>query len=317
MQIPYSNNMWPKDVKSKNWKVPAPPLPIVKDMEVIGIVDNMNEQADLCKMFTDATVDFIETNKDKPFFIYIPHAFIHLPRLARKQFMEQAGIDNYDENRFQSDYDYQLDKVTRAQIEEVDWSVGEILNTLRINGLEENTLVLFTSDNGGSAGSSNAPLNGKKGTTWEGGMREPCIFWWPGTIPANTQNDEIATTMDMLPTIANLVGAELPENHIIDGKNITSLLKNKRKAKSAYEAFFYFKKDEIEAVRSGNWKLRLGELYNLQNDIGEKQNIANEYPEVVARLNGYIYDMKKHISKPENCRPHGFVSDPQYLELKK
>lgn len=315
--IPYSNDMWPYQKSAKNWKHFPPPLPILRNEKVVDLVENMADQAQLCKLFTDATTDFIRKNKDIPFFVYLPHAFIHHPRNARKDFMDKAGdARDMDEEKMRSVVSYHIRQRTKAQIEEVDWSVGEILNTLRELGLEKNTMVLFTSDNGGAGGCSNAPLRGGKGSTWEGGMRVPAIFWWPGTIPANTSCDEIATAMDVFPTIAKLAGSDIPDDRRIDGKNIMQLLVGKKDAGSLYEAFFFYKQETLEAVRSGDWKLRNGELYNLKEDIGEQKDVAEDNNEVIERLNKYLNEMRNDLGKAKNCRLPGINNNPQYLKMK-
>ena len=149
--IPYSNDMWPPHPEADKWDVPTPPLPILRDDKVIEIVENMDDQAELCKRFTDEATDFIVKNKDKPFFVYLPHAFIHFPWQAREEFMESAGLDDdLDEQEMIGGYDYYTNKRVKAQIEEVDWSVGRILETIEEQGLAENTMVIFTSDNGGA-----------------------------------------------------------------------------------------------------------------------------------------------------------------------
>jgi len=231
--------------------------------------------------------------------------------------MDKAGdARNIDEQKMRTTPGYLMQQRTKAQIEEVDWSVGEVLKTLRELGLEKNTMVLFTSDNGGAGGCSNVPLRGGKGSTWEGGMREPAIFWWPGTIPANTSCDEIATTMDVFPTFAELAGGKVPGDRVRDGKNITPLLMGIKDAKSPYKAFYYYNREKLEAVRSGDWKLRNGELYNLKNDIGEQKDVADENKEVMERLNRYLDEMRNDLDKAENCRPPGININPQYLEMK-
>lgn len=315
--IPYSNDMWPYQPPAHTWKHFPPPLPILRNEEVVDIVENMNDQAQLCKLFTDAAIGFIKENKDNPFFVYLPHDFVHHPRNARIEFMNKAGEGrNFDEELMRSDPEYMMRQRTKAQIEEVDWSVGEILKTLRELGLEENTMVLFTSDNGGAKGCSNAPLRGMKGSTWEGGMREPAIFWWPGTIPANTCCDEISTTMDVLPTLVSFAGSEVPGDRKIDGKNIAPLLLAKEGAKSLYKAFFYYNQDQLEAVRSGEWKLTMdGRLYNLKDDIGELTDVADQNEEVVKRLNQHLEDMQNDLGNAKNCRPPGINDNPQYLEM--
>lgn len=291
---PYSNDMWPRHRRAKSWKNGVCPLPLLRGEKVVDIVEDMDDQAQLCKRFTDAAVDFIRENKDQPFFCYIPHAFMHRPRRAHRKFMQQANGN-----------------ATRAQIEEIDWSVGEIMKTLKELELSEDTLVIFTSDNG-AAGGSSGPLRGHKGQTWEGGMREPTIAWWPGHVPANSACDEVCTAMDLLPTFAALGGGKVPSDRVIDGKNIAPLLLEEACSQSPYKAFFYFRRNDLKAVRSGEWKYHTnGQLYNLEKDIGEKHNVAKSNPEVVKRLQGYIAEFQTDLK--ENSRPVGRVEDPQYL----
>ena len=315
--IPYSNDMWPPHPAAKRWKNGVCPLPVLRGEKVEDIVKNMHDQAQLCKRFTDEAVAFIRKNKDKPFFVYLPHAFVHFPRSARDEFLKAAGIDDpgkLDEQKLVSRRDYFTAERTRAQIKEVDWSVGQILGAVRELGLGENTLVLFTSDNGGSSGCSNAPLRGGKGSAFEGSMREPTLAWWPGTVPPKTTCDEVATTMDLLPTFAALAGAKAPGDRVIDGKDISALLREPAKARSPHEAFFYYIGDTLRAVRAGAWKLHAdGRLYNLETDIGERKDAARQNPEVVERLRGLLDKCRADLDNPKNCRPVGKVAHPQYL----
>jgi len=295
--IPYSNDMWPKHPGAKRWKHGVCPLPVMRGKKVVDVVEDMDDQAQLCKRFTDEAVTFIRKNEDKPFFVYLPHAFIHWPRQARQAFMDKAGGD-----------------ATRAQIEEVDWSVGQILQTLRDLDPAQNTLVLFTSDNGGSRGCVNKPLRGGKGNTWEGGMREPTLAWWPGHVPAGAVCDEVASTMDLLPTVARLAGGKAPDDRVIDGKDIAPLLRDPANAKSPHETFFYHQGNNLRAVRAGKWKLHAnGGLYDLDADIGEQKNVAKQHPDVVKRLRGYLAECRKDLGNPKNCRPVGTCQNPQYL----
>ena len=292
--IPYSNDMWPRTGSASRWKNGVCPLPVLHDEKVVYIVEDMDDQAQLCKRFTDEAASFIKKNKDRPFFCYIPHAFMHGPRKARQEFMERAN-----------------NNATRAQIEEIDWSVGQILDTLRKLGLDEKTMVLFTSDNG-AAGGSSGPLRGHKGQTWEGGMREPTIAWWPRTIPAGSICDEVASTMDLLPTLAELAGGKVPDDRVIDGKDITPLLRDPDNAESPHEAFFYFHGDRLSAVRSGKWKLHgNGQLYDLDRDIGECKNVAEQNPQIVAELRKKMQTFNAELEK--NSRPVGKAENPQYL----
>ena len=296
--IPYSNDMWPG---LKRWDFPT--LPILRGEEVVDEVEDMDDQAQLCRLFTEETVKFIRKHRQQPFFVYLPHAFVHHPRQARAQFMDQSANP---------------DTVTGGQIEEVDWSVGEILNTLSELNLAERTLVLFTSDNGGARGCVNKPLRGGKGTLFEGGVREPTVAWWPGTIPARTTCDEVATSMDLLPTFAELADAPLPSDRILDGRSILPLLRNDPGAKSPHAAFFYYGGPTLKAVRSGPWKLFAdGRLYNLIDDIGESKDVASEHPDVVARLSEHLEPARAELGdrnrEGANCRPVGIAENPRTL----
>ena len=287
--IPYSNDMWPG---LKRWKFPH--LPILRGTKVIDQVDDMDEQAELCRLFTEEAVKFIEKNKDGPFFVYLPHAFVHGPRKARPEFMAKAKT------------------VEEAQVEEVDWSAGQILDAVRKAGIEKNTFVLFTSDNGGAGGLSSAPLRGGKGSAWEGGVREPTIAWWPGKVPAGSVCKEIASTMDLLPTFAKWAGGKVPDDRVIDGRDVGDLFLGKPGAKTPHDRFFYHQADNLRAVRSGPWKLfRNGPLYNLEEDLGEKKNVAAKHPEIVKRLTAYMNKFEQDIKK--NSRPIGKAKNPRTL----
>jgi arylsulfatase A-like enzyme len=315
--IPYSNDMWPPHPNVPKWQNGVCPLPLLRGDKVVEIVKDMDDQAQLCRRFTDQTIQFIKQNKDRPFFVYLPHAFIHHPRGARNEFLDQAGIDSeteLNELRMIKEREYFLKERTRAQIEEVDWSVGQILDVLRELGLAQDTLVFFTSDNGGSLGSVNTPLRGGKGSAYEGGMREPTIAWWPGKIPADSVCDEVATTMDLLPTFVKLGGGKKPNDRVIDGKDIGPLLQGGDNEKSPHEAFFYYSGTTLRAVRSGPWKLHAnGELYNLVRDIGEQQNVAEQYPEIVTHLEKRLTQCRADLDNPDNCRPVGKKPNPEYL----
>ena len=340
--IPYSNDMWPFHIRAQQGGIyNFPPLPLMRDSEVIGEVSDMRAQADLCKLFTDEAVDFIRKHQAEPFFVYLPHAFIHHPRAARESFMESAGEDresidwtaitasspwhcdsNGDCSPGSASADAWSDLTvsrTRAQIEEVDWSVGTILDIVRELGLAEETLVVFTSDNGGSRGSVNDPLRGRKGTTWEGGMREPTVVWWPGSVPGGSVSDEIVTSMDLLPTFAVLSGGEIPQDRILDGRDVSDILLGRPGAKSPHDAFYYYWQHDLRAVRSGPWKLirESGELFNLEEDVGETWDVAKDNPEVVARLKELLEvaaaDLGVDKEACPNCRPVGSVEEPQTL----
>ncbi|MDE0849429.1 MAG: sulfatase [Nitrospinaceae bacterium] len=287
--IPYSNDMWPALRRFK-----CPDLPVLRDTKVVELIKDMDGQSTLCKKFTDAATQFIRENKKKPFFVYLPHAFVHGPRKASPKFMAKAKT------------------VEQAQVEEVDWSVGQILKTLREEGLEKNTLVLFTSDNGPAGGLSAGPLRGRKGSAFEGGHREPTIAWWPGTIPAGTASNELTTAMDLHPTFAALAGAKMPTDRVIDGKDIAPIILGNPGAKTPHDRFFYQQGGRLAAVRSGDWKLFVkGQLYNLKDDLAEKKNVALANPEVVKKLRGLLADFQKDLAM--NSRPVGLAKNPRTL----
>jgi arylsulfatase A-like enzyme len=219
-------------------------------------------------------------------------------------------------------------------VEEIDFSTGEILAALKKLGIDDNTLVIFTSDNGAASrwGGSNLPLSGWKGSTMEGGMREPCVMRWPGMIPAGKTCDELTSTLDLLPTLARLAGTEAPDDRIIDGKDIWPLMAGKKGAKSPHEAFYYYKIDQLQAVRSGKWKLHLPyeikrknkttkaqlKLYDLDADIGEKTNVAGRNPDAVKRLLALAEKARADLGdgkRKGNQRPAGLVVTPKPLTL--
>ena len=275
----------------------------------------------LTKRITERAVSFIEKNKDEPFFLYVPHPIPHAPLHVSPPFMEGVSDDIVATLKAEDgNIDYRTrDKLFRQAIAEIDWSVGQILDTLKANGLDENTLVLFTSDNGppkNTLFASPGPLRGHKGTTFEGGMREPTVVRWPGKIPAGKPNDELMTAMDLLPTFAKLAGAAIPTDRVIDGKDIWPTLIGE--AQTPHEAFFYHRGNQLQAVRSGKWKLhtnkgRPTQLYDLESDIGEKKNVIKSNPEVVQRLNGHLKAFAKDIA--DNSRPAAFVENPKPLSM--
>ncbi|MEQ1858627.1 MAG: sulfatase [Chthoniobacteraceae bacterium] len=261
-----------------------PPLPLLRNEKVIARV-RAHEQTELVARYTDEAVGFIRENKAKPFFIYLPHSAVHFPLYPGKAFQKKSR------NGYYGDW-----------VEEVDWSVGRVLDTLRELGLAEKTLVIFTSDNGGTARGVNAPLRGGKGSTWEGGMRVPTIAWWPGKVPAGATCDAITGMIDVLPTFAKLAGAKLPVKKI-DGVDAWPLLSGQAK-QGGRDLFYFYRGLKLEAVRQGSWKLHLakGELYNLESDIGEATNVAKENAEVVAQLQALAAKTSEDLG-PEGIGP--------------
>ncbi len=251
-----------------------PPLPLLRDEEVF---QQQPDQAGLTERYAAECVRFLRDHRDGPFFLYFAHMYVHRPIIVPDHYLARAENGNYG-----------------AAVEHVDWTVAVILHELRQLGIAENTLVLFTSDNGSRCrgeGGSNDPLRGTKGTTWEGGQRVPCIAHWPGTIPAGQTCPEVVTSMDFLPTLVGLAGGDVPGDRKIDGKDIAPLLLGRDGAQSPHEAFFYYHHGALEAVRRGPWKLHLSkkgqqirELYDLRADVGETQNLYDQQPDVVAEL---------------------------------
>jgi arylsulfatase A-like enzyme len=308
--IPYSHDIHPFHQKQDHFQFP--PLALLDQEKVI----EMDPDADfLTKRITEHAVDFIERNKDEPFFLYVPHPIPHRPLHVSPPFMKGVPSEITEQLKNEGDsIDYDTrNKLFRQAIAEIDWSVGQILDTLKAQGLDENTLVIFTSDNGPAVGSA-GPLKGRKGSTNEGGMRESTVIRWPGKIPAGEPNDELMTTMDLLPTFAKLAGAEVPSDRVIDGKDIWPVLSGG--AKTPHEMFFYHRGNDLKAVRSGKWKLHAEDgkptqLYDLQADIGEKKNVLKDNPTVAERLSKYMADFAKDIA--ENNRPAAFVKNPKPL----
>jgi arylsulfatase A len=292
-----------------------PPLPLVENDTVIARV-KQEEQQGIVQRYTEAAVKFIKANKDHAFFLYLPHNAVHFPLYPGKAFQKKSSNGSYGD-----------------WVEEVDWSVGQVLDAVRELKLDGKTLVLFTSDNGGTPRAVNTPLRGFKGSTWEGGMREPTIAWWPGKIPAGTSTDEITGMMDVLPTFVKLADGKLPADRKFDGGDIWPLLSGEPGAKSPHDVFHYFRGLRLEAIRSGPWKLRLvsgdgkgaraknvasptAQLYHLGNDIGETTDVAGANPEVVKRLQTLAEAMKEDLGLDgigPGCRPLGHSANPQPL----
>ena len=294
--IPYSNDMWPGNVRGhRHTKEPYTPLPVVRNDRVVAYIADGADQSLLCEAVTDAAIEFIKESRDEPFFVYLPHAYVHRPRFARREIADRAN-----------------GSVNRAVVEEVDDSVGRVLDTLRALEITEETLVIFASDNGGATGMSMGPLRGGKGgPKYEGHMRVPAIAWWPGTIPAGRTTDEIVTTVDMLPSLAALVGADLPE-HRIDGKNALNVLLHRPNARSPHELLFY----EDDGIRRGDWKLVRGnsgrfELYDLAVDIGETTDLSATHPVLVKELRALLADHAAEIAT--NRRAAGRVNTARPL----
>jgi arylsulfatase A len=318
--LPYSNDMWPYHPTNKSF----PDLPLIEGER---IVEYNPDQTQLTTWYTEHAVRFIEKNKDQPFFLYVPHSMAHVPLFVSDKFKGKSERGLYGDVMM-----------------EIDWSVGQILSTLKRLNIDEKTLVIFCSDNGpwlsyGDHAGSAEPLREGKGTSFDGGNREPTIMRMPGTIPAGIVCKEPASTMDILPTVAKLTGATLPA-HKIDGKDIWPLMMGIPGAKSPHEAFFYYRSYALEAVRSGKWKLHLPHsyrtlagrpggtggmpveyeqakigqaLFDLENDIGEQHDVSAQHPSVVERLMVLADQMRQDLGDSakkmpgQNRRPPGHL----------
>ena len=266
----FNEGMTIDSLREHKWRGGKVPL-----MEGDEVIEYPVDQTNLTKRYTEKAIGFIKEKKDSPFFLYLPHTMPHIPLHASPEFLGKSDRGLYGD-----------------VIEEIDWSMGQILKTLEELDLDENTFIIFTSDNGpwnlkNGQGGSALPLRGYKTQTYEGGMREPMIAQWKGKIPAGTVCSELASTIDLLPTIAKLTGSTLPDK-TIDGKDIWPLLSGQKGKKSPHDGYYFYKDTVLEAVRSGDWKLRIvegkTELYNLKDDISESKNIATEHPEIVEQL---------------------------------
>jgi len=309
--LPYSNDMWPFHPEAKPGAYP--PLPLIEGETVIHPDLGHDDQNQLTTMYTERAVQFIEKNQNQPFFFYLAHSMVHVPLHVSDKFRGKSKQGLYGDVCM-----------------EVDWSVGEILAALKRCGLDEKTLVIYTSDNGpwlsyGDHNGSAGPLREGKGTCWEGGTREPTIMRWPGSIPAGTTSDAMLMTIDLLPTIAHLIGAKLPD-HKIDGLDVWQLIIGTAGAQNPHEGYaYYYGNNQLQSVVTGDgrWKLQLphtyrtlngrpggtngnpvkyeqqkiekAELYDLVNDIGETQDVAASRPEIVEQLEAFAETMRNDL----------------------
>lgn len=304
--IPYSDDMTARPSRP-TW----PPLPLMEGEKTIEAPVDRNL---LTKRYTEQTIRFMEEHRNEPFFIYLPHA---MPGSTAAPFSSEAFRGKSPNGPWGD------------SVEEIDWSTGEILDAVKRLGLDDNTLVIWTNDNGAPApekrGGSNLPLKGAAYSVAEGGMRVPLIARWSGKIPAGTVCREVITLMDLCPTLALLAGSEVPSDRVIDGHDIRPLLRAEPDATSPTDAFFYYYVDRLQAVRSGPWKLYLPlpnkkgadgalQLYNLVEDRTEEKNVAGKRPEVVTRLQVLLDRARKDLGEGNqrgpNVRPCGRFENP-------
>jgi len=332
--LPYSNDMWPwhprydgmPDDDPKRREV-YPDLPLVENTIVVDASVTGKDQENLTKWATERAVGFIERNTKNPFFLYLPYSMVHVPIYASDAFKGKSGAGLWGD-----------------VVMELDASIGKVVETLREQGLAEDTLVIFTSDNGpwigyGDHAGSPGPFRGSKQTSFDGGVRVPTLFWWPGKVPANTNCDELASTIDVLPTIAKLIDADLPA-HAIDGKDISSLMFGEYNARSPHAYFPHYHHGELQAIRNDRWKLvfphkygslngrpggtgglpvkydsNMAELalYDRLNDPGESKNVIDQYPEVHDELSKVADMYRKELGdklkkmKGTGVRPAGEI----------
>jgi arylsulfatase A len=315
--LPYSNDMWPNHPTNHDY----PPLPLIENEKVLEL---MPDQAQLTTRYTERAVKFIERNKDRPFFLYMPHTMPHVPLHVSGKFKGKS------ENGLYGDV-----------IEELDWSVGEVLGAIKRLNLDTGTLVIFTSDNGpwlpyGNHAGSAGRLREGKGTAFEGGVREPFIARWPGRIPAGRMSPMPTMTIDLLPTVAALIGAGVPKDRVIDGRDIWPILSGVKGAVSPHQALYFYWGRELHAVRAGKWKLHLPHpyrhleeigkdgkpgretqqkielaLFDLENDPGETSNVAEKHPEVIKELMKFVEQTREDLGdaltgrEGRNIRPVG------------
>ncbi|MHA8088044.1 sulfatase-like hydrolase/transferase [Aquirufa sp. Wall-65K1] len=340
--IPYSNDMWPVDLEGKPitklgaYKQDLPILSIFDGNEPSIYLRNLKDQEQITRVLTQRSIQFIEKNKNKPFFVYLPHSMPHVPIAASPEFQGKSKQGLYGDMML-----------------EIDWSIGEIIKTLKKNHLEENTLVIFTSDNGpwlnyGNHAGSTQGLREGKGTTYEGGQRVPFIAYWKGKIQAGQISNQLAAAMDVLPTIAQVTQSKLPKKKI-DGVSLWPILQGIKQAEPRKNFLYYYRKNNLEAVRKGDWKLVLPHpgrtyegflpgnnglagqvnenapiqqgLFDLRRDPGERYDVQAQYPEKVKELllladeaRSELGDDIKQIKGKEN-REIGHIKKPNVVYI--
>jgi len=331
--LPYSNDMWPENPMAKPGA--HPPLPLFENDKVVIPAVTHTDQEQLATWYTERAVQFIDKNRDKPFFLYVAHNMPHVPLHVSDKFKGKSAQGLYGD-----------------VIEEIDWSVGQIMEALQRNGLEDNTWVIFTSDNGpwliyGNHAGSAYPLREGKGTAWEGGVREPCIMRWPGKIPADTVCNDMFMSIDLLPTIAAVIGAKLPDQPI-DGLDVWPIISGQPGAANPHSPYwFYYNKDELHAVSTGDgrWKMQFPhtygslagkpsgrdgvpaggtgckvekiELYDLANDMRETTDVAEKHPDIVQLLETEAEKARAELGDSLNNRKGSGVREPGRVVLKK
>jgi arylsulfatase A-like enzyme len=314
--LPYSNDMWPVAYDGKPWadtsnrRAKYPVLPLYEGEKVFKLVKTLSDQDQLTTQYTERAVNFITENKNRPFLLYLAHSMVHVPLGASPKFKGKSGAGLFGD-----------------VMEEVDWSVGEVMKALKKNGIDENTLVIFTSDNGpwltfGNHAGNTGGFREGKGTAWEGGVKVPCIMRWPGKIKPGTVSNNLATNMDVLPTLTSICKTKQPDKKI-DGVILTDIMMGKPNANPRTEFVYYYDRNSLKAIRTDKWKLvfpcvsqtygkpatiggdgfpgKYGTdsvklaLYNLLNDPGEDRDVKDLYPEIVKQLTAIADKYRKEI----------------------
>jgi len=321
--VPYSHDMWP--LHPNQAKANYPPLRWIEGNEPKQEIRNLADAGQISATITGRAVSFIKRHKQKPFFLYVPHPLPHVPLATSARFRGKTGRGIFGD-----------------VLTELDWSVGQVLDELKQQGLDKNTLVIFTSDNGpwlnygDHAGSAGGFREGK-GTTFEGGNRVPCVVRWPGVVPAGRVSNKLLTTMDILPTVARLCGAKLPKQRI-DGVDWTALLKGDNAVTPRTNFYYYYRKNSLEAVRQGDWKLVFAHpgrtyegflpgqggqpgpstenygfpaaLYDLRRDPGERYDVHEQYPDVVTKLEKLAEEARLDLGDELQKRTGANVREP-------
>jgi arylsulfatase A len=325
--LPYSNDMWPHHPEAK--KGTYPKLPMYEGDRIVDEEVTPEEQKQLTTSYAGHAVAFIERNKDRPFFFYLANNMPHVPLYVSDKFAGKSGAGLYGD-----------------VIQEIDWGVGQVMAALDKAGVADNTLVIFTSDNGpwlsyGDHAGNAGPLREGKGTSWEGGTRVPTVMRWPGHIPAGTESADMAMTTDIFPTIAAIIGADLPDKKI-DGHDRTADLTGKPDEKAAPRQYaWYHANNQLQGVTDGNWKLvfphayrtmpnapkatgglpgkykqttvEKPQLFDLSKDISEKTDVAANHPEIVAKLEAFAEKTRADLgdsltkTKPTGARQVGLA----------
>lgn len=332
--LPYSNDMWPvnfdgKPAAQNSNKARYPALPLIDGNDKIREIRTLDDQSELTTLYTERAVRFIDANKKNPFFIYLAHSMTHIPLAVSSKFKGKSEQGLYGDVMM-----------------EIDWSVGEIMKALNKNGLTKNTLIIFTSDNGpwlnfGNHAGSNGGLREGKGASFEGGQRVVCLMKWPEKIQSGTICNKLASTIDILPTLAAITNSALPEKKI-DGVNILPLLMGDENASPRQSFLYYYRKNSLEAVRKGDWKLVFAHpgrtyigfkpgvdgfpggtnenfpheegLYDLRRDPGERFDVKEYYPEVVAELNKLADEAREDLGDDIQKVPSQNRREPGRLE---